>query len=99
MVLYKLIITFDTREGEAGAGQRYFIQNIAPFVNEYKSVYIGEVWWTIWGEIPQFLGGIVAEGSADALRELVRSDRWRKLWDDFKPLVQNLNLKLVQEEV
>ena len=99
MMLYKLIITFDARDGEAGAGQRFFAQNIAPLVQGHGRVYVGEIWWTMWGEIPQFLGGIIAEGSADALRELVRTDRWQKLWEEFQSLVDNLSLKLVQEEV
>lgn len=99
MILYKLIITFDVMEGEAGAGQRYFAQNIAPLVNDRDGVYVGEIWWTLWGDIPKFLGGIVAEESLEALKELLRSEPWTKAIGEFRELVQNLEFRLVREEV
>lgn len=93
---YRLIITFDELEGQDGASQRFFSQTIAPLFNDEKALYVGEVWWTLWGNRPQFLGGIIVE-SLETLRELLNSSQWETVMDEFKALVRNLEIKLVRE--
>ena len=95
---YRLIITFDELDGPEGAGQRYFSQHIAPFFTDLERLYVGEVWWTIWGDRPQFLGGIVVE-NLEILRDLLRSERWQNALTQFKEMVTNLEVKLVREIV
>lgn len=95
---YRLIITFDELAGREGASQRYFSQRIAPFFNDLEQLYVGEVWWILWGDRPQFLGGIVVE-SVEALRELLTSERWQDTLSEFKEMVTNLEVKLVREIV
>ncbi len=95
---YRLIITFDELEGREGASQRYFSQHIAPFFNDLERLYVGEVWWTLWGDRPQFLGGIVVE-SLETLRELLSSERWQDTLSEFKEMVTNLEVKLVREVI
>ncbi len=97
MPLYKIIISFDVEAEEAAsASQRYFVQNIVPIVQHHEQLYVGEIWWTIWGDIPQFLGGIVAE-SLEELRELLYSDKWQGVITEFRGLVENLEIRVVCE--
>ncbi len=99
MSLYKIIISFDVEEEEAaGASQRYFVQNIAPIVQHHEKMYVGEIWWTLWGDIPQFLGGIVVE-SLDVLKELLHSSKWQDAITEFKNMVENLEVRVVCEAI
>lgn len=96
MGFYKLIITFDEMEGHAGASQKFFNQTMTPLFNNRENMYLGEVWWTLWGDRPQFLGGIIVESLA-ALRDLLGSQQWEKALFEFRTRVLNLEIKLVRE--
>ncbi len=99
MPLYKIIISFDVEEEEAASdSQRYFVQTIAPIVQHHEKMYVGEIWWTLWGDIPQFLGGIIVE-SLDVLQELLRSAKWQDAISGFKNIVENLEVRVVCETV
>lgn len=95
---YRLIITFDELDGREGASQQFFSQNIAPFFDDPEKLYVGEVWWTLWGDRPQFLGGIVVE-SMEKLHELLSSEKWQETLQEFTEMVLNLEVKLVRETV
>ena len=92
--MYKIYVSYDMREGKEEDCQRYFSQVLGPTLNR-NGATVAEVWYTIWGNSPQFQSGSVV-GSQAELRRLLSSTKWREVLSGLEPLVTNLNIRTVR---
>ena len=56
---------------------------------------VSDVWYTIWGESPQILGGGEVRDLSQA-QEIFQSDNWDQMVTDLEPLTENFKLRVVQ---
>jgi hypothetical protein len=52
------------------------------------------VWYTIWGESPQILGGGEVNDLQQA-QQIFQSDTWEQMLDDLGPLTENFKIRVV----
>lgn len=94
--MYKMVISYDMKDGKEEECQRYFAQTLAPALNE-SDMQVAEVWYTIWGSSPQILSGVLVDTLEDA-RHFLKSDQWGEILGEFGSMATNLKIRLVEIE-
>ncbi len=92
--MLKLIMTWDVRPGREPA---YFDWAIKTFVPGLMDMGLQPVdaWYTVYGDGPQMLVGVLAE-DRETLREALRSSEWEELRDDLMGYVTSYDQKIVR---
>ena len=91
--MVKVLLSYDMREGHEEDCQRYVVQTLGPGLAQL-GLRITDAWYTVWGEVPQILGGGLLEDTEDAAR-ILRSQEWRELIAGLEPFVENFNVRVV----
>ena len=92
--MYKIYVSYDMLNGKEDDCQRYFAQVLGPTMTRYGA-NVGEVWYTIWGQVPQFQSGSIVE-TEEKLHRLLSSSKWQEALDGLEPLVTNLKVRAVR---
>jgi hypothetical protein len=92
--MMKLLMTWDIRPGKESEYFEFVVQEFAP-----KMLRMGmqptEAWYTVYGEGPQILAGVVTEDRASLDKALAGED-WQRLKKKLLTYVLNFNYKIVQ---
>lgn len=94
--MVKVMISYDMVEGKEHECQEYLANRVAPVLSRL-GFQVTDVWYTIWGESPQILGGGEVKSLEDA-RRIFQSDEWREIEAALEPLTYNLKVKVVRPE-
>ncbi len=94
--MVKVRISYDMVEGREQQAQEYLANRLAPGLAKL-GFRIADVWYTIYGDAPQIIGGGELESASDAQR-IFLSDDWKELVEDIDELVDNFELRVMPGE-
>ena len=79
--------------------QDYLVNKMAPALSR-MGFQFSDVWYTIWGDSPEILGGGEVE-SVDKARSIFESTHWEKLAAGMETITDNFKVMVVhpREEV
>jgi len=92
--MYKLLMTWDIRQGKESEYFEYVTQEFAPRLIKL-GIQPTEAWYTVYGKAPQILAGFVAE-ERSTIEQLIAGDEWKSLHERLLGFVLNYNHKIVQ---
>ena len=92
--MYKLYVSYTMRDGKEEDCQRYFSQVLGPTLTRFGA-NVAEVWYTIWGDVPQIQSGSILD-TEDEVQRLLASKKWQEALDGMDPLVTDLNVRMVR---
>lgn len=92
--MIKVVISYDMQQGKEQECQDYLVNKMAPALAR-MGFQFSDVWYTIWGESPEILGGGEID-SIDRARSIFQSGAWAKLAEGMEPLTENFRVKVVQ---
>ena len=94
--MLKVLITYDMQKGKEQECQDYLVNKLAPGLAR-MGFQFSDVWYTVWGNSPEILGGGEVE-SLDKARSIFLSNAWEKLAHGMVPLTQNFKVRVVKAE-
>lgn len=94
--MVKVMISYDMAEGKEQECQEYLATKVAPLLNS-MGFDVTDIWFTIWGNSPQVLGGGEVASISDA-RRIFLSDEWREVEGNLDPLTENLKVRVIKPE-
>ena len=92
--MVKVMISYDMQKGKEQECQEYLVNKLAPGLGRLGFRF-SDVWYTIYGESPQILGGGEVRDISQA-QEIFRSDSWEKMLSDLQPLTENFKIRVVR---
>ncbi len=92
--MVKILISYDMQQGKEQECQEYLVNKIAPALAR-MGFQFSDVWYTIWGESPEILGGGELE-SLDKARSIFQSTSWEKLAEGMESITDNFKVRIVQ---
>jgi hypothetical protein len=92
--MMKLIMTWDFRPGRETAYFDWAMKTFVPSLMELGLQPV-DAWYTVHGDAPQMLAGILAE-DRETLRQALSSSTWRELHDQLMTYVTNYSQKVVK---
>jgi hypothetical protein len=92
--MYKLYVSYNMKDGKEEDCQRYFSQVLGPTMTRFGA-NVAEVWYTIWGDVPQVQSGSILD-TEEELQRLVNSTKWQEALEGIEPLVDDLNVRTVR---
>jgi len=91
--MVKLLMTWDIRPGKESEYFEFVVQEFAP-----KLIRLGiqptEAWYTVYGNAPQILTGVVAE-DRKTMDAILNGEEWQTLRDKLTTYVNNFTFKVV----
>ena len=93
----KALLTWNIRPG----GEREHFQRIRAFVNKLADLGLdlADAWYTVYGDAPQILLGIVVQKDQKiVLEEVLASQGWQDILDEIKQYVTDYNQRIVQAQ-
>ncbi|HDN79949.1 MAG: hypothetical protein DRI61_14670 [Chloroflexi bacterium] len=91
--MVKLLLSWDIKPGREGEYFDFIVREFAPRLMK-MGIQIVEAWYTIFGNGPQIVTGVVAD-NLDTLKEILDSDEWRELKTELLEFVTNFQQKVV----
>jgi hypothetical protein len=92
--MVKILISYDMQQGKEQECQEYLVNKIAPALSR-MGFQFSDIWYTIWGESPEILGGGELE-SLDKARSIFQSNAWDQLAEGMESITDNFKVKIVQ---
>ncbi len=92
--MLKVLISYDMANGKEQECQEYLVNKLAPGLGRLGFRF-SDVWFTIWGDAPQILGGGAVRDISQA-HEIFQSDAWEGMLEEMTPLTENFKLRVVQ---
>jgi hypothetical protein len=90
----KVLLSYDMQKGKEQECQEYLVNKLAPGLGRLGFRF-SDVWYTIWGDAPQILGGGEVKDRAQA-EAIFGSDVWRRLESDMEELAENFKVRVVR---
>ena len=93
----KALLTWNIRPG----GEREHFQRIRAFVNKLADLGLdlADAWYTIYGDAPQILLGIVANKDQKiVLEEVLTSQEWQDILGELKQYITDYNQRIVRAQ-
>jgi hypothetical protein len=92
-VSVKLLMTWDI---QAGREQDYFEFVVREFLPGIQRMGLepSDAWFTMYGECPQILTGVVSSNRTN-LEQVLGSDDWQKLTNELMDFVEDFKFKVV----
>ncbi len=90
----KALLTWNIRPGH----EREHFQRIREFVDRFSALglELEDAWYTVYGDAPQILLGVVAQGRNDELLEnVLNSEEWEAMIADLKHYVTDYQQRIV----
>lgn len=94
--MLKVYISYNMQDGKEKECQEYLANSLAPGLAK-MGFQFSEVWFSMWGDSPQILGGGEIE-SMEKARSIFLSDEWEELADGIEPLTEDFNVRLVRTD-
>lgn len=92
--MVKLIMTWDIQPGREAAYLEWVMETFVPGLMELGLQPV-DAWYTVYGDGPQMLTGVLAE-DRETVGKALRSSEWRELREDLLNYVTNYNQKVVR---
>jgi len=89
----KLLLSYNIAPETQQEYYEFILREFIPKLQE-MGVAMTEAWHTAYGNYPLRMAGFVAP-DVETMTDLLRSDEWKKLEQQFNQLVTNLQLKVV----
>jgi hypothetical protein len=89
----KLLISYDILTETQQEYYEFIMREFIPKLQE-MGVAMTEAWHTAYGDYPVRMAGFVAPDK-ETMTDLLHSDEWKKLAQQFEQYVANLQLKVV----
>ena len=90
---FKIIISYDMLPGSNENYFRFIMGEFVPTLQD-MGVYMTEAWHTAYGDYPLRMATFVAE-DMDVIQDLLDSDEWQELEDQFKSYIRNFSMQVV----
>ncbi len=94
--MVKILISYDMQDGQEEACQEYLANKVAPLLAR-KGFSLNDVWYTMWGDSPQILGGGEVN-SLDAARSIFLSSEWDEIEEELEPMTHNFRVRIFRPE-
>lgn len=91
--MYKVMISYNMQPGKEQECQDTLANKVAPGLARLGFRF-SDVWFTIYGNSPQILGGGVVK-DMDEARRIFLSDAWSELKEQMERVTNDLQVKLV----
>jgi len=91
--MYKVMISYNMQPGKEQECQDSLANKIAPGLARLGFRF-SDVWFTIYGNSPQILGGGIVKDMDEAQR-IFLSDAWQDMKKQFEQITNDLQVKLV----
>jgi len=91
----KALLTWNIAPGS----EREHFQRVREFVRKLSALglLLEDAWYTVYGESPQVLMGIVAEGrQEEQLDSALHSEEWERLLEELKQYIVDYNQRVVE---
>jgi hypothetical protein len=91
----KALLTWNIRPG----GEREHFQRIRAFVNKLADLGLdlADAWYTIYGDAPQILLGLVVQSDAKVtLEEILASQEWQDILGELKQYISDYDQRIVK---
>lgn len=92
--MMKLIMTWDIRPGREAAYFDWAMKTFVPGLMELGLQPV-DAWYTVHGDAPQILTGVLAE-DREALRRALSSSEWQELRRELMTYVTNYSQKITK---
>ena len=92
--MVKVIISYDMRAGKEQECQEYLSNKVAPLLAQ-QGFNLNDIWYTMWGDSPQILGGGTVD-SLGAAREIFLSDQWQEVEENLESMTYNFQVRVSQ---
>lgn len=89
----KLLMSWDFQPNQESATLEFMANELAPAVQQL-GITPTEAWYTVYGDRPQILVGVVAEDLA-TMRRVLDSEDWQALVEKLSQYIQNYQQRLV----
>ena len=93
----KALLTWNIRPG----GEREHFQRIRAFVNKLADLGLdlADAWYTIYGDAPQILLGVVVQKEQKlVLEEVLASQEWQDVLDELKQYITDYDERVVRAQ-
>jgi len=90
---YKMIISYDVLPSSQESYFQFVMSELLPTLQE-MGVYMTEAWHTAFGDYPLRMATFVSE-DLDTLEDLLNSDAWSDLEDQFKLYIRNYSMSII----
>ena len=94
---HKVLLTWNIQSGI----EREHFQRIRIFVSKLSGLglNLADAWYTAYGDAPQVLLGIVADGGQDdQLPNILDSEEWGEILAELKPYIRDYRQRIVKIE-
>lgn len=92
--MVKLLMKWDIKSGHEQPYFEFVMQEFAPGLMRL-GLQPTEAWYTIYGQGPQILTGVVTE-DLETMRKILAGDEWQQLRDRLLAHVTNFSYKIIQ---
>jgi len=92
--MVKLLMSWDIRPGRESEYFEFVVREYAPSLMRL-GMQPTEAWYTIYGEGPQILTGVVTE-DLNSMQEILSSEEWSELLSKLNQYVTNFRQKIVK---
>lgn len=92
--MLKVLISYDMANGKEQECQEYLVNKLAPGLGRLGFRF-SDVWFTIWGDAPQILGGGEVR-DLNQMHEIFQSRAWEGMLGEMAPLTENFKLRVMQ---
>jgi hypothetical protein len=92
--MVKLLMSWDIRPGRENEYFEFVVREYAPSLMRL-GMQPTEAWYTIYGEGPQILTGVVTE-DLPAMQDILQGDEWAELLEKLMRYVTNFRQKIVK---
>jgi hypothetical protein len=94
--MYKVLISYNMQQGKEQECQDYLVNKMAPSLAR-MGFQFSDVWYTVWGNSPEILGGGEVE-SLDKARDIFASNTWERLARGMEALTTDFQVRVVRAE-
>jgi hypothetical protein len=92
--MVKLLMEWNIKSGQEQAYFEFVVQEFAPGLTRL-GLQPTEAWYTVYGNGPQILTGVVAS-DLETMQRILRSEEWGQLRDRMMQYVGNFTQKVIQ---
>ena len=94
--MYKVMISYNMQQGKEQECQDYLVNKMAPGLAR-MGFQFSDVWYTVWGNSPEILGGGEVD-SLDKARDIFASNTWERLVRGMEPLTTDFQVRVLRAE-
>ena len=94
--MIKVLISYNMQDGKERDCQEYLANKLAPGLAR-MGFQFSDIWFSMWGEAPQILGGGLVD-DVDQARKIFLSGDWEELVDGIEPLAYDLKVQIYRDE-